>query len=68
MSERVPLYVRLPRDQAVELDRLVEQTGRRKQELVSELLGDQLVVGRAEPAAGEPQEVLARTNRTRRQT
>jgi excisionase family DNA binding protein len=30
------------------LDRLVDATGRRKQQLVSELLSDRLVVGRAE--------------------
>jgi excisionase family DNA binding protein len=49
MSEdRVPLFVRLPREQAAALDRLVDSTGRRKQQLVSELLGDRLTVGRAE--------------------
>jgi excisionase family DNA binding protein len=42
------LYVRLPRDQAAALDRLVDETGRRKQQLVSDLLSDRLVVGRAE--------------------
>jgi excisionase family DNA binding protein len=42
------LYVRLPREQAAALDRLVDATGRRKQQLVSELLSDRLVVGRAE--------------------
>lgn len=58
MSEdRVPLYVRLPRPQADALDRLVDVTGRRKQQLVSELLGDRLEVGYAElresgPTAG----------------
>jgi excisionase family DNA binding protein len=51
MSEdRVPLYVRLPRAQAAALDQLVASTGRRKQQLVSDLLSDRLVVGRAEPA------------------
>jgi excisionase family DNA binding protein len=47
-DDRVPLYVRLPRQQAAKLDRLVATTGRRKQELVSELLSDRLVVGRAD--------------------
>ncbi len=46
MQDRVPLYVRLPRDQAAALDRLVDETGRRKQHVVSELLADQLQVGR----------------------
>jgi excisionase family DNA binding protein len=47
-NDRVPLYVRLPREQAAALDRLVDATGRRKQQLVSDLLSDQLVVGHAE--------------------
>jgi predicted transcriptional regulator len=46
MQDRVPLYVRLPRDQAAALDRLVDATGRRKQHVVSELLADRLEVGR----------------------
>jgi excisionase family DNA binding protein len=49
MSEdRVPLFVRLPREQSAALDRLVDTTGRRKQHLVSQMLADQLTVGRAE--------------------
>jgi excisionase family DNA binding protein len=47
-DDRVPLFVRLPREQALALDRLVDSTGQRKQHLVSELLADQLTVGRAE--------------------
>lgn len=47
-EDRVPLFVRLPRDQATALDRLVDSTGQRKQHLVSELLADQLTVGHAE--------------------
>jgi excisionase family DNA binding protein len=47
-EDRVPLFVRLPRAQAAALDRLVDMTGRRKQHLVSELLADQLAVGRIE--------------------
>jgi excisionase family DNA binding protein len=47
-DDRVPLYVRLPRTQAARLDRLVASTGRRKQQLVSDLLSDRLMVGRAE--------------------
>lgn len=52
---RTPLYVRLPRDQAAALDRLAQATGRPKQHLVSEFVGDrltsaarQLSVGRVE--------------------
>jgi excisionase family DNA binding protein len=45
-AERVPLYVRLPRDQADALDRLVDSTGRRKQQVVSELLAERLELGR----------------------
>jgi excisionase family DNA binding protein len=47
-EDRVPLFVRLPRDQAAALDRLVDSTGQRKQTLVSKLLSDQLTVGHAE--------------------
>jgi|SRR5436190_6787312 len=55
-SERTPLFVRLPRNQAAALDRLADATGRRKQTLVSELLADRLPfphalpIGRAEVA------------------
>ena len=45
-QDRVPLYVRLPREQALALDRLVDTTGQRKQQVVSELLADRLEVGR----------------------
>ncbi len=51
-EDRVPLFVRLPRAQAAALDRLVDSTGRRKQHLVSELLADQLAVGRIEITEG----------------
>lgn len=47
-EDRVPLFVRLPREQAAALDRLVDSTGRRKQHVVSELLADQLTVGHVE--------------------
>ncbi len=47
-EDRVPLFVRLPQEQAAALDALVGSTGRRKQQLVSELLGEQLGVGRIE--------------------
>ncbi|MPY90324.1 MAG: helix-turn-helix domain-containing protein [Luteitalea sp.] len=54
-TDRRPLFVRLPRDQAAALDRLAHATGRPKQHVVSELLGDrlttrdrQLSVGRLE--------------------
>lgn len=56
-EDRVPLFVRLPREQAAALDRLAGSTGQRKQHLVSELLADQLAVGRieiAENAAENP--------------
>jgi len=45
-QDRVPLYVRLPRDQAASLDRLVEGSGLRKQQVVSDLIADRLPVGR----------------------
>jgi excisionase family DNA binding protein len=44
--QRTPLFVRLPRQQATALDRLADATGRRKQSLVSEFLGDRLTVPR----------------------
>ncbi len=47
-EDRVPLFVRLPAQQAAALDRLVDSTGRRKQQLVSDLLADQLTVGQIE--------------------
>ena len=52
-EDRVPLFVRLPREQAAALDRLVGSTGRRKQHLVSQLLADQLAVGHIEFAQTE---------------
>jgi excisionase family DNA binding protein len=55
-DDRVPLFVRLPREQTAALDQLVNTTGRRKQHLVSEMLADQLAVGHielAEPAGVE---------------
>ena len=45
-NERTPLFVRLPRSQAAALDRLADATGRRKQSLVSEFLGERLTAGR----------------------
>jgi excisionase family DNA binding protein len=50
--DRVPLYVRLPRDQAAALDELVTTSGRRKQQVVSELLADRLQMGRLEIREG----------------
>ena len=44
-ADRIPLFVRLPRDQAAALDRLVDATGRPKQHLVSEFLKDRLTTG-----------------------
>src|SRR6266700_2835028 len=56
---RTPLYVRLPSSQAAALDRLAQATGRPKQHLVAELLGDrlptrerQVSVGRVEVNGG----------------
>jgi excisionase family DNA binding protein len=49
-QDRVPLYVRLPREQAAALDRLVDTTGQHKQNVVSELLADRLEVGRIDIA------------------
>ena len=47
-EDRVPLFVRLPRQQAAALDALAGSTGRHKQHLVSEILGNELAVGRVE--------------------
>ena len=52
-QDRVPLFVRLPRDQATALDRLVDRTGQRKQQLVSDLLADRLQMGRIEINEGQ---------------
>ena len=49
-EDRVPLFVRLPREQSAALDQLVNTTGQRKQHLVSEMLADQLAVGHIELA------------------
>jgi excisionase family DNA binding protein len=57
-EDRVPLFVRLPHEQAAALDRLVDATGRRKQEVVSELLGDRLDVGRIEIREDRVDDVL----------
>ena len=57
-DERVPLFVRLPREQAAALDRLVDSTGRRKQQLVSELIADRITVGHAEVINNPPEEIL----------
>ncbi|HEX3519419.1 MAG TPA: helix-turn-helix domain-containing protein [Solirubrobacteraceae bacterium] len=57
-SDRVPLYVRLPREQAAQLDRLVDSTGQRKQQLVSDLLAGQLELGRIELHEAPAPEVL----------
>jgi excisionase family DNA binding protein len=51
-TERTPLYVRLPRNQAAALDRLARATGRPKQHLVSELLGDGLTTGERQVSVG----------------
>jgi len=51
-AERTPLYVRLPRNQAAALDRLARATGRPKQHLVSELLGDRLTTAERQVQVG----------------
>jgi excisionase family DNA binding protein len=51
-NDRRPLFVRLPRDQAVALDRLADATGRRKQHLVSELLSARLAPGAGPVSVG----------------
>ena len=50
-TNRTPLFVRLPKDQAAALDRLADVTGQHKQHLVSELLADRLTSGSG-PAVG----------------
>ncbi len=58
-EDRVPLFVRLPRAQSSALDELVHATGQRKQQLVSEMLADQLEVGRIDIREGaEADEIL----------
>jgi excisionase family DNA binding protein len=47
-DQRIPLYVRLPADQAAAIDRIVQATGIRKQQLVSDMISDHLSVGRLE--------------------
>ena len=51
-TNRTPLFVRLPRDQATALDRLANATGRHKQHLVSELLADRLTPGAGPVSVG----------------
>ncbi len=43
---RVPLYVRLPAAQIAAIDQIVRSTGVRKQQVVSQMISDQLSVGR----------------------
>lgn len=49
----VSLFVRLPPEQVDAIDRLTRSTGRRKQQVVSELLAERLPVGAAAPGGGE---------------
>jgi excisionase family DNA binding protein len=51
-TNRTPLFVRLPKDQAAALDRLAGVTGRHKQHLVSELLADRLMSGTGPVSVG----------------
>jgi excisionase family DNA binding protein len=51
-SNRTPVFVRLPRDQAAALDRLADVTGRHKQHLISELLADRLTSGAGPVSVG----------------
>ena len=55
MSKLTPLFIRVPKNQAAALDRLASQSGRAKQHVVSELVGQaltatprQLAMGRVE--------------------
>jgi len=50
-TDRTPLFVRLPRNQATALDRLADATGRPKQHLVSELIADRLTMTGNRPLA-----------------
>jgi len=63
-TEHRPLYVRLPRAQAVALDRLAQQTGRPKQHLISEMLGTRLPSGNAPPTMGRVDLLTQSTPRT----
>jgi excisionase family DNA binding protein len=51
-TKTTPLFVRLPTTQAAALDRLANATGRRKQHLISELLGDRLTPGAGPVSVG----------------
>jgi excisionase family DNA binding protein len=51
-TNRTPLFVRLPKDQAAALDRLADLTGRHKQHVLSELLADRLTSGAGPVAVG----------------
>ncbi len=59
-QDRVPLFVRPPAQQALAIDELASASGRRKQEIVSDLLSDRLSVGRVEvlTRTDEPSDVL----------
>ncbi|HXE80837.1 MAG TPA: helix-turn-helix domain-containing protein [Vicinamibacterales bacterium] len=46
-----PVFIRLPRDQAAALDRLADRSGRSKQHVVSELVGQALAAPRPLPLA-----------------
>jgi excisionase family DNA binding protein len=64
-TNRTPLFVRLPKDQAAALDRLADVTGRHKQHLVSELLADRLTSGPGPVSVGRvdvPHTPIALTN------
>ena len=58
-DRRVPLYVRLPATQVAAIDEIVRSTGVRKQQVVSDMISDQLSVGRLEineaPQASAPE-------------
>ena len=51
-TNRTPLFVRLPTDQAAALDRLADATGRHKQHLIGELLADRLTSGAGPVSVG----------------
>ena len=52
--DRVPLYVRLPREQADALERAVRATGVRKGHLVTQLISEALPMGRIDITEDAP--------------
>ena len=63
-TNRSPLFVRLPKDQAAALDRLADVTGRHKQHLISELLADRLTSGAGHVSVGRVEVINTPTTLT----